>query len=355
MATVLSGMRPTGRLHLGNYVGALENWLQFQQQYESYFMVADLHALTTDLDTQRIAAATRDMVIDWLAAGLDPVRAPIFVQSQVPEHSELHLVFSMLVTLSRLERNPTVKDQVRDLGLEETVSYGHIGYPVLQAADILLYKGDLVPVGEDQAPHVEITREIARRFNRTFGEVFPIPRVKHTRFARFPGIDGQRMSKSQGNTVNFTDTPENIQQRLRRAAIDPQRVNPDDAGHPEACTVFVYHQRFNTPEGLQAVETECRAGPRVRSCFDCKMEAADRIAECFAPARERRRELEADPERLDAILADGNARAGEKAAATMREVRAALGLGGMQHRSAAVGLPAASAGDKDTGKRRRGT
>ncbi|UCE04199.1 MAG: tryptophan--tRNA ligase [Candidatus Latescibacterota bacterium] len=323
-------MRPTGRLHLGNYTGALENWLEYQKQYRSFFMVADLHALTTDLDTGQISQRTREMVIDWLAAGLDPERAPLFVQSQVPEHAELHLVFSMLITLSRLERNPTVKEQVRDLGLDETVTYGHIGYPVLQAADILLYKGDLVPVGEDQAPHVEITREIARRFNNTFGDVFPIPQAKLTRFARFPGVDGQRMSKSLGNAVNFTDPPEEIRQRLRKAAIDPERVRQDDPGHPEACTVYTYHQRFNSADDVAVVEKECRAGPRVRGCFDCKMEAADRISEHFAPARERRATLEADPARVDAILQDGNQRARETAHQTMREVRSALGLGGTQ-------------------------
>jgi len=328
--TVLSGMRPTGRLHLGNYTGALENWLQYQNQYESYFMVADLHALTTDLDTKQIAAQTREMVIDWLAAGLDPERAPLFVQSQVPEHSELHLLFSMLISLSRLERNPTVKDQVRDLGLEETVSYGHIGYPVLQAADILLYKGDLVPVGEDQAPHVEMTREIARRFNNTFGNVFPIPETKLTLFARFPGIDGQRMSKSLGNTVEFTAPPEAIQQRLRRTAIDPQRVRQDDPGHPEACTVFVYHQRFSPAAALPTIANECRAGAKVRSCFDCKMEAAENIAATFATARQRRAGLEAEPEKLDTILRHGNERARARAEATMREVRAVMGLGGLR-------------------------
>jgi len=328
VATVLSGMRPTGRLHLGNYTGALENWLEYQRQYESYFMVADLHALTTDLDTEQISKRTHDMVVDWLSAGLDPEKAPIFVQSQVPEHAELHLIFSMLVSLSRLERNPTVKEQVRDLGLEDSVTYGHIGYPVLQAADILLYKGDLVPVGEDQAPHVEITREIARRFNNAFGEVFPIPQVKHTRFGRFPGVDGQRMSKSLGNTIGFTDAPDTIRQRMRKAAIDPERVGQDDPGHPEACTVFTYHQRFNGPDAVRVVDAECRAGPRVRGCFDCKMEAADRIADSFETARERRAELDANPQRVADVLRDGNARARAKAHDTMREVRGALGLGG---------------------------
>lgn len=328
MATVLSGMRPTGRLHLGNYTGALESWVRGQTQHRCFFMVADLHALTTDLDTSVIAARTRDMVIDWLSVGLDPERSPLFVQSQVPEHYELHLLFSMLVTLSRLERNPAVKDQVRALGLEETVTYGHLGYPVLQAADILLYKGDLVPVGEDQAPHVEITREIARRFNSTFGPVFPEPKVELTRFARFPGLDGQRMSKSQGNTLQMSDPPEEIRQRMRKAAIDPERVRQDDPGHPEACTVFTYHQRFSPAADLPEIERGCRAGARVRSCLDCKMQAADRIAEHFAPARAVRAELESEPARVDGVLEAGRDRARVVAAGTMREVRDAMGLGG---------------------------
>jgi len=330
MATVLSGMRPTGRLHLGNYTGALESWVRGQTQHRSFLMVADLHALTTDLDTVAIAAQTREMVIDWLAVGLDPERAPLFVQSQVREHYELHLLFSMLVTLSRLERNPAVKEQVRALGLEETMTYGHLGYPILQAADILLYKGDLVPVGEDQAPHVEITREIARRFNSTFGPVFPEPKVEMTKFARFPGLDGQRMSKSQGNTLLLCDPPEDLRQRMRKAAIDPKRVRQDDPGHPEDCTVFTYHQRFSAAEDLPEIERGCRAGARVRSCLDCKMQAADRIAAHFAPARTARAELETNPAYLDGVLESGRDRARAVAAETMREVREAMGLGGMR-------------------------
>ncbi len=328
MAIVLSGMRPTGRLHLGNYTGALESWVRNQDVHRCFFMVADLHALTTDLDTTQIASRTRDMVIDWLAVGLDPDRAPIFVQSQVHEHAELHLVFSMLITLARLQRNPTVKDQVRDLGIDDNVTYGHVGYPVLQAADILLYKGDLVPVGEDQAPHVEITREIARRFNNAFRPVFPEPRVELTKFGRFPGVDGQRMSKSQGNTIQLCDSPEEIRQRMRRAAIDPERVRQDDPGHPEACTVFTYHQRFSPSDALPEIERGCRAGARVRSCLDCKMEAADRIAAHFAPARDKRRALETTPERVDEVLESGRERAHHVAQATMIEVRDAMGLGG---------------------------
>lgn len=328
MATVLSGMRPTGRLHLGNYTGALESWVRGQTQHRCFFMVADLHALTTDLDTAAIAARTRDMVIDWLAAGLDPERAPVFVQSQVREHYELHLLFSMLVSLARLERNPAVKEQVRALGIEESMTYGHLGYPILQAADILMYKGDLVPVGEDQAPHVEITREIARRFNQTFAPVFPEPKVELTKFPRFPGLDGQRMSKSAGNTIQLSDPPEEIQKRMRKAAIDPKRVRQDDPGHPEDCTVFTYHQRFSPAADLPEIERGCRAGARVRGCLDCKMQAADRIAEHFAPVRAARAGLETDPAHLDGVLESGRDRARAVAAETMREVRDAMGLGG---------------------------
>src|SRR5262249_24244637 len=276
----------------------------------------------------KIETNTIEMVIDWLAAGIDPEKSPVFIQSRVKEHAELHLLFSMLVTTARLERNPTVKEQVRDLGLDETVTYGHLGYPVLQAADILLYKGDLVPVGEDQAPHVEITREIARRFNSTFAPVFPEPKVELTRFARLPGTDGQRMSKSLGNSIQLSDTPEEIRARMRRAAIDPARVRQDDPGHPENCTVFVYHQRFSPAAALPEIERGCRAGARVRSCLDCKMEAADHIAAHFAPARAVRAELEADPGRVAAVLESGRERAGRVAAETMREVRDAMGLGG---------------------------
>jgi tryptophanyl-tRNA synthetase len=221
---------------------------------------------------------------------------------------------------------------VRDLGLEESMSYGHLGYPVLQAADILLYKGDLVPVGEDQAPHVEITREVARRFNHTFAPVFPEPKVELTRFARFPGLDGARMSKSAGNTILICDPPEEIHKRMRKAAIDPQRIRQDDPGHPEDCTVFVYHQRFNA-ENLAEVERGCRAGARVRSCLSCKMEEADRIAADFEPARAKRAEFEAQPERVDAVLESGRERASRVAGDTMREVRDAMGLGGSRRRT----------------------
>jgi len=216
---ILSGMRPTGKLHIGHYVGALENWIKLQNEYESFHLIADYHVLTTSLDTNDIYQNSIEMLIDWLSCGLDPSKSPMFRQSQIKEHTELNLIFSMLITVNRLERNPTLKDQIRDLNIEHVI-YGHLGYPVLQTADILLYKGDAVPVGEDQVPHVEISREIARRFNNQYGEVFPEPEPLLTKFSRLSGLDGNaKMSKSLNNTILLSDDPETVKARLKKAAI----------------------------------------------------------------------------------------------------------------------------------------
>src|SRR5689334_5505682 len=238
---ILSGMRPTGRLHLGNYVGALENWVRLQDQgWTNYHMVADWHMLTTGYeDTSHLQQNTWDMVLDWLAAGLDPARSVIFVQSAVKEHAELHLLLSMLVSKARLERIPTLKEQIRDLGMDEqTISYGHLGYSVLQAADILLYKATHVPVGEDQVPHVELTRELARRFNFVYCKdrdpVFVEPDALLTAFARLRGLDGNRMSKSVGNTILMTEEPASIEAKVRSAYTDPKKIRANDPGRPEA-------------------------------------------------------------------------------------------------------------------------
>jgi len=321
--TILSGMRPTGRLHLGHLVGALESWIALQNEYQNYHLVADYHALTTNLDSSRLFQNSMDMVIDWLSAGIDPAKSPVFRQSQIKEHTELHLLFSMLITAARLERNPAVKDQVRDLQIEN-VSYGHLGYPVLQAADILLYKGELVPVGEDQLPHVEIAREIARRFNTQYGPVFPEPEGKLTRFARLPGLDGKRMSKSVGNTVLLSDPPDTIQQKLRTAVTDPQKIRKNDPGHPEICLVFTYHQRFNVSEA-PAIERDCRSG--ALGCVECKKRCAGAVADALAPLRERRARYEAHPKEVEDILADGEDRARQRARTTMDDVHAAMGFG----------------------------
>lgn len=318
-------MRPTGKLHLGHLVGALENWVSLQGEFRNFHLIADYHALTTNPDSSDVAQNSIDMLIDWLAAGIDPVHSPVFRQSQIKEHTELHLLFSMLITAARLERNPAVKEQVRDLNIEN-VSYGHLGYPVLQAADILLYKGDLVPVGEDQLPHVEISREIARRFNSQYGAVFPEPEARLTKFARLPGLDGQdrKMSKSAGNTVLLSDPPEAIRKKIRSAVTDPQKLRKNDPGRPEVCLVFTYHKKFNTV-AVPEIERDCRSG--VLGCVDCKLRVADRIAEALAPIRERRSHFESHMHEVHDILADGERRARERAQQTMAEVHSAMGLG----------------------------
>lgn len=323
---VLSGMRPTGRLHIGHYVGALENWinLQNQDQYQNYHLIADYHVLTTSLDTSNIENDSIEMAIDWIASGIDPEKSPIFRQSQIKEHTELHLIFSMLITTSRLERNPTVKDQVRDLKIEN-ITYGHLGYPVLQAADILLYKGNYVPVGEDQVPHIEITREIARKFNQTWGEVFPEPEPILTQFARLPGIDGNaKMSKSLNNAILISDELELLKQKLRKAVTDPQKIRKNDPGRPEICLVFTYHKKFNADE-VQDIESGCRSGSL--GCVECKLKCAEKIADFFEPVRNKRKELEEKPEFIKEILINGEARARQVAQATMKEVHEKMKFG----------------------------
>jgi tryptophanyl-tRNA synthetase len=322
---ILSGMRPTGRLHLGNYVGALENWIELQNRYDSFHMVADWHMLTTDLEnTSLIHENSIQVVIDWLSAGLDPRKSPLFVQSHIKEHAELFLLFSMLVTVPRLQRNPTVKEQARDLGLEETMVFGHLGYPVLQAADILIYKADAVPVGEDQVPHVEITREIARRFNLLFGNVFPEPDALLTRFARLPGLEGKKMSKSLNNSIYLSDSSRELEQKLNQAFTDPTRIRVSDPGHPEGCVVFAYHQRFSASDVAQ-VEADCKAGKL--GCVAHKKQMAAKLNTFLEPFREKRAHYESNPKLVEDIIADGDGRAGAVARATMDEVMEAMHLG----------------------------
>jgi tryptophanyl-tRNA synthetase len=318
-------MRPTGKLHLGHWTGALENWVALQESYNNYHLVADYHALTTNLDTSHLHQNTIEMVIDWLAGGIDPVKSPVFRQSQIKEHTELHLIFSMLITKSRLERNPSIKEQVRDLEIENIV-YGHLGYPVLQAADILLYRADLVPVGEDQLSHVEITREIARRFNATWGEVFPEPEPNITKFARLPGLDGKdrKMSKSMNNTILLSDDPATVEQKLRKAPTDAQKVRRNDPGHPDVCLVFTYHEKFN-PEETVEIRQGCESG--ALGCVDCKMRCAAKISEFLAPHIERRSYFEAQPVLVEDILRDGEQRGRAVARETMAAVREVMKLG----------------------------
>ena len=322
---ILSGMRPTGRLHWGNYTGALENWNRLQDEYICHFMVADWHVLTTALDkASEIGHNSREMYLDWLGAGLDPEKSVLFIQSEVKEHAELNLILSMMISMGRLERNPTFKEQIRDLNLGNEISFGHLGYPVLQAADILIYLAHAVPVGEDQLPHLELTREMARKFNRIFGEVFPEPEPLVTKFARFPGTDGKRMSKSLGNTIEISASPEEIIQKIRPAFTDPARQRKTDPGNPEICAVYTWYQKF-LPEQLAETAAECRSA--ARGCVDCKKKLAEGVIEHFAPLRERRAEYENDPKKLDEIIADGCARARSEAARTMAKVHDIMGIG----------------------------
>ena len=317
-------MRPTGKLHLGHLVGALENWVALQNEYQNYHLIADWHALTTNLDSSAIYENSIEMLIDWLAAGLDPAHSPMFRQSQVKEHTELHLIFSMLITAARLERNPTVKDQVRDLHIEN-ISYGHLGYPVLQGADILLYRGEVVPVGEDQVPHVEITREIARKFNAQYGNVFPEPEAKLTRFARLPGLDGDmKMSKSAANTILLSDSPDNIKARLKTAKTDPQKLRRGDPGNPDVCLVFTYHKKFN-PTGEPEIRSGCTSG--ALGCVDCKLKVGQCISDHLAPFRERRAQYEADPKLVLDILHTGESQAKTVAVETMAKVHEVMKIG----------------------------
>ncbi len=321
---ILSGMRPTGKLHLGHYVGALENWVKLQNEYDSYHLIADYHVLTTNLNIDDIYQNTIDMVIDWLAVGLDPEKSPFFRQSQIKEHTELFLIFSMLVTKARLERNPTLKDQVRDLNIENII-YGHLGYPILQSADILLYKGEGVPVGEDQVPHVEITREIARKFNKQYGFVFREPKQLLTKFSRLVGLDGDaKMSKSLGNTILLSDEPDVVNAKLKKAKTDPQKIRRNDPGRPEVCLVFSYHKKFN-PDELAEIESGCRSGEL--GCVDCKLKCSSKINEFLSPIIDKRKELEDNLDTVKEILVNGETRARSVATKTMEEVRSAMKLG----------------------------
>lgn len=321
---ILSGMRPTGKLHLGHYVGALENWLHLQNEYDNYYLIADYHVLTTNLNSENIYDDSIDMLIDWLAVGLNPEKSPMFRQSQIKEHTELAIIFGMLITVSRLERNPTLKDQVRDLNIDNII-FGHLGYPVLQAADILLYKGNFVPVGEDQVPHVEITRDIARKFNAQYGEVFPEPEPMLTKFPRLQGLDGNaKMSKSLNNTILLADDEATIRLKLRKAITDPMKLRKGDPGRPEICLIFGYHKKFN-PAEVSTIDTDCRSG--ILGCADCKLKCGNKILEALNPIREKRIELENNLDMVKNILSDGEHRAKITAKETISEVREKMKLG----------------------------
>jgi tryptophanyl-tRNA synthetase len=325
MDTIVSGMRPTGRLHLGHYHGALKNWVGLQDKFRCYFFVADWHALTTDYATpQGIQQSTIEMAMDWLSAGLDPRRSVIFRQSNIKEHAELHLLFSMITPVPWLERNPTYKEQIKELTGKDLSTYGFLGYPVLQAADITMYKANKVPVGVDQAPHVELTREIVRRFNQTYRPIFPEPEALLSESQKMPGLDGRKMSKSYGNAVFLSDTPKEVDQKLSRMMTDPARVKRADPGEPEKCPAFQLHKVYSTPGEIEEVSKGCRTAGI--GCLDCKKVMIKHVLEELAPISEKRAAFENKPEDVEEILLQGNRRAQEAAAETMNEVRGAIGL-----------------------------
>ena len=315
---VLSGMRPTGKVHLGNYLGALDNWVRLQDEYECYFFVANWHALTTDPQNSVEAGAnTIEMAVDWLGAGLDPERCTMFIQSLVPEHAELHLLFSMVTPVSWLERVPTYKEIVEQLGLESP-SYGLLGYPLLQAADILMYKAQWVPVGIDQVPHIELTREVARRFNNTWRPVFPEPGAKLTQIPKVPGTDGRKMSKSLGNAIYLSDSPEEIQAKIKPMVTDPARKRRADPGNPDVCPVFDLHRIFTPEADRELAATGCRTA--AIGCLDCKGILLEHMLPPLAAIRERRQRFAEKPEQVLDVLHEGSKRARRVAAQTMQEV-----------------------------------
>ena len=320
---VFSGARPTGRQHLGNYLGAIRNYVALQDDYDCVYCIVDIHALTTLSNTHKLREWTYEMALDWLAAGMDPSRGTIlFVQSHVPQVTELHTILSMVTPLGWLTRLPTFKEKVRQN--PDNVNYGLVGYPVLMAADITLYKADTVPVGVDQAPHLEFTREIVRRFNHIFGEVLIEPQAKHTEFTKVLGLDGeQKMSKSLDNHIEIAATPQEVEKRTMRMVTDPQRRYRSDPGRPEVCNVFALH-RFFSPAQVEQIESDCRAAEI--GCVDCKRMLARNLADHFAPFRERRAELASKPEQVWDILDDGARQASAIATEVLGEVKEAIGL-----------------------------
>jgi tryptophanyl-tRNA synthetase len=316
-------MRPTGPLHLGNYMGALENWVRLQDDWDCFFAIVDWHSLTTDYaDTSAIKENVFEVACDWLAAGLDPERSTIFIQSLVPEHAELHLILSMLTPLGWLERVPTYKEQQQQLDQKDLSTYGFLGYPLLQTADIIVYKADAVPVGEDQVPHVELAREIVRRFNSYYGPVFPEPKTLLTAAKRIPGTDGRKMSKSYGNAIYLKDDPDTVRQKIRPMLTDPARKRKTDAGDPDKCPVFDLHRAFSSQQTQEWAAAGCRAASF--GCLDCKGKLIEHMLERLREVQARRPEVASRPEHVWEMLHEGSRRARAVAHATLEEVRAAV-------------------------------
>jgi tryptophanyl-tRNA synthetase len=323
---VLSGMQPRGLLHLGNLLGALENWKELQDKHECFFFVADWHALSTNYEnTSRIREFNRELLTDWLAAGIDPDRSTVFLQSRVPEHAILFVLLSMMVPIPWLERNPTYKEKQDEIKERDLSTYGFLGYPVLQAADILLYKPDYVPVGKDQLPHLELTREIARRFNSLYKPVFPEPKEHLTKFPKVLGTDGKKMSKSYGNTINLSDAEPVVRQKLKTMVTDPARVKRTDKGNPDVCPVFEFHKIFSAPATIAQIDRDCRTA--AIGCIDCKKMVADAMVARMTPIWEGRARLNAKPGQVEEIVRDGSARAAAVARRTLEEVNDAMNIG----------------------------
>lgn len=314
-------MRPTGRLHLGHLVGALENWVKLQDTYECFFMIADWHALTDRTDTLGLEESVEDILLDWLTVGLTPEKSTLFLQSHIPEHAELHLLLSMITPLGWLERCPTFKERLAE-GRER--NYGLLGYPVLQAADILVYKADTVPVGEDQIPHLELTREIARRFNKLYRRVFPEPQPLLSRTTKLLGLDGRKMSKSYENYISLSEDPKRLKKKVMGMFTDPEKIYRGDPGHPERCNVYSYHKAFGEPqkEVIEKIARECREGSL--GCTICKGLLVEVLSKLLKPFWEKRKELEKDKKKLRDILAEGRKKAREIASSTLEEVREAM-------------------------------
>ncbi len=316
-------MRSTGPMHMGNYLGALANWVDMQDQFECFFFVADWHALTSDYEKPGpLAEYVRNMLIDWLSAGLSPDKSTIFVQSKVPEHAELYLILSMITPVPWLERNPTYKDQIVQLNNKDLSTFGFLGYPVLQAADIIMYKANGVPVGVDQVPHVEITREIARRFNHLYGPVFPEPEAILTQTPKILGLDRRKMSKSYGNAIFLSDSPDDIQTKVMQMITDPQRMRRSDPGNPDICNVFEFHKLYTDAEQVRQIDSECRSAKI--GCVECKKNMAKNLIAALAPIRDKRRYFESNPDLVHQIMMDGSAKARKIAVETMRQAKNAV-------------------------------
>ena len=322
---ILSGMRPTGKLHLGHLVGALDNWVRLQDEYDCFFMVADWHALMSEYeDTSDLKENIFDNVIDWLSCGISPEKSTIFIQSQVKEHLELNIIFSTITPLGWLERCPTYKEQLRELSSRDLNTYGFLGYPVLQAADILLYKAEVVPVGEDQLPHLELTREIGRRFNHIYkSEVFPDPKALLTKSARLAGLDNRKMSKSYNNTINLSDKSGDITKKVANMFTDPKRIKLSDPGHPDGCNVFNYYSVFS-PDQTKQLRVDCE-GSKI-GCTECKKRLAGLLVDKLAPIQEKRESFLKDKNKVFDILEEGKRKASKVAETTISQVRSLINI-----------------------------